>query len=96
MKEYKPIETKGYYVYCHITPDEMFYIGQSKQQPCRRMQTSNYQTTSLKPSFVYLTMLLVFLEYSLSFNLRDSKWQFIYPIQSLGVGSEKPSSLSVG
>lgn len=49
MKEYKYPKTTGYYCYCHITPDEMFYIGMSKKHPYDRWQPSHYKTTSLQP-----------------------------------------------
>ena len=39
----------GYYCYCHITPDEMFYIGMSKEQPSKRWQPSSYKDCSLGP-----------------------------------------------
>ena len=42
-------KTIGYYVYCHITPDEMFYIGMSKQQPSQRWKPLYYKGTSLQP-----------------------------------------------
>ena len=42
-------QTKGYYVYCHITPDMMVYIGMSKQKTYDRWQKSAYKETSLQP-----------------------------------------------
>lgn len=39
--------TTGYYCYCHITPDEMFYIGKSGQQPSKRWKPSLYKDCSL-------------------------------------------------
>ena len=42
-------KTTGYYCYCHITPDEMFYIGMSKRQPYDRWSPSHYKKTSLQP-----------------------------------------------
>lgn len=47
MRKYP--ETKGYYCYCHITPDEMFYIGFSKQRPYDRWKPSKYKNCSLQP-----------------------------------------------
>lgn len=46
MKKKYP-NTTGYYCYCHITPDEMFYIGMSKQQPSQRWRPSKYKTKYL-------------------------------------------------
>lgn len=48
MKSKYP-KTTGYYCYCHITPDEMFYIGYSGLQPSERWNPSNYKTSSLRP-----------------------------------------------
>lgn len=48
MKRKYP-KTTDYYVYVHITPDEMFYIGMSKQQPRDRWKPSQYKTHSLRP-----------------------------------------------
>lgn len=42
-------KTTGYYCYCHITPDEMFYIGMSKQQPEDRWNPSKYKDKTLGP-----------------------------------------------
>lgn len=42
-------KTTGHYNYAHILPNEMFYIGESGQQPCKRWQPSSYKTTVLGP-----------------------------------------------
>lgn len=47
MRKYP--QTTGYYVYCHITPNEMFYIGYSSNKPCERWRPSHYKTSSLRP-----------------------------------------------
>ena len=49
MNRRKYPQTTGYYCYCHITPDEMFYIGMSKQQPSRRWKPLHYKNNSLGP-----------------------------------------------
>lgn len=41
-------KTTGYYVYSHITPDGLFYIGMSQMQPSRRWQPSMYKNTALE------------------------------------------------
>lgn len=41
-------KTKGYWVYVHRTPDNMYYPGQSKQQIYQRWKPSNYCNTSLE------------------------------------------------
>lgn len=47
--ERKYEKTNGYWVYAHITPNGMYYIGMSKQQPCERWKPSKYRTMSLAP-----------------------------------------------
>lgn len=42
-------KTKGYWVYAHITPDGMQYIGMSQQQPSQRWVPSDYKGTTLEP-----------------------------------------------
>lgn len=42
-------KTNGFYVYAHITPDGLFYIGTSKRQPCERWKQGNYKGKSLEP-----------------------------------------------
>lgn len=42
-------KTTGYWVYAHITPNGLYYVGMTKLQPCRRWKPSNYKTHSLKP-----------------------------------------------
>lgn len=42
-------KTTGHYCYCHILPNEMFYIGCSGQQPSKRWKPSHYKSTSLQP-----------------------------------------------
>lgn len=39
--------TTDYWVYAHITPDGLFYIGTSQQQPCDRWRQSAYKETAL-------------------------------------------------
>lgn len=46
MNKYQ--QAKGYYVYCHIAPDMMVYIGMSKQKTYDRWQKSAYKETSLQ------------------------------------------------
>lgn len=48
MKRKYP-KTTGHYNYAHILPNEMFYIGESSQQPSKRWQPSNYKKTALQP-----------------------------------------------
>lgn len=45
----KYLNTIGYYVYAHITPDQKVYYGISKQQPSERWNSSTYKTSSLYP-----------------------------------------------
>lgn len=45
----KEIKTSGYWVYAHITPDGMFYIGTSQMQPSKRWNPSQYKDKSLHP-----------------------------------------------
>lgn len=42
-------KTTGHYNYAHILPNEMFYIGESGQQPSKRWKPSNYKDCSLGP-----------------------------------------------
>lgn len=42
-------KTTGHYNYAHILPNEMFYIGESGQQPCYRWRPSKYKDCSLGP-----------------------------------------------
>ena len=41
-------KTTGYWVYTHRTPDNMYYVGVSQQQPSKRWQPSHYRTLSLE------------------------------------------------
>lgn len=47
MRKYQIIS--GYMVYAHITPNGLYYIGISKQQPCKRWQPKLYKDTILAP-----------------------------------------------
>lgn len=46
MRKYQ--KTEGFYVYAHVTPDGLFYIGMSKQQPYERWRKCNYKSTALQ------------------------------------------------
>lgn len=48
MKRIYP-KTSGYWVYAHVTPNGMYYIGMSKIQPSERWRKSNYKTSALVP-----------------------------------------------
>lgn len=41
-------KTTGYWVYAHTTPNGMYYIGMSKQQPYFRWRKSKYEDTILE------------------------------------------------
>ena len=47
MRKYP--KTEGFWVYAHITPNGLYYIGMSKQQPRERWHPLHYKTSVLAP-----------------------------------------------
>ena len=47
MRKYQ--KTEDYFVYAHVLPNGMYYIGMSKRQPCKRWKKGEYKDNSLTP-----------------------------------------------